>query len=159
MNTQYKQVYYEMVKEHVENLFNKQFSWKAIQRYTRQFRCDSQCSERNYNVFLFLHCSRFDIYLICDCSISKDAVEFALSFYGFGFRKRRSCNGEICKILIEENQLRLTVYLRMKLPINYLGIFAIDLVITFSASERGCRKVRLYWDCLSQYMKSNVFTQ
>ena len=42
-----------------------------------------------------MYFSRFDFYLIHDFSISKDAVEFALSFYGFGFRKWTSYSEEV----------------------------------------------------------------
>ena len=52
---------------------------------------------------LWMHCSRFDVYLICDCPISKDAVEFALCFYEFDFQKGTSSNEEKFKILIGEN--------------------------------------------------------
>ena len=95
-----------MIKDYIKNSLNKQFPLKTIQRYGRQFRCNSKCSEKN-NVF-FRCCSRFDAYLIYDWPISKDAVKFVLSLYRFGFGKRTSC-GEKCKIRIGENQLRFPV--------------------------------------------------
>ena len=109
MNTQYKSVNYRMIKEYIENSLNKQFSLKIIQRYGRQFRCDSKCSENNY--YVFFRCIYFvsDVYLVHDCPISKDVVKFAFSFYEFGFQKKTSCSKEKCEILIGKSPLRFNV--------------------------------------------------
>ena len=98
-----------MVKLHIVNSLNQQFLLKIIQRDGRQFRGNSKCSEKKYNDFLSMHFPPGGAYFIRDCPISKDAVEYALSFCGFSLRKRTRCSEEKCKILIGENQLRFTV--------------------------------------------------
>ena len=109
MNTQYKPVNYKMIKERTENSLHKQLPLKTIQRYDGQFRYNSKCSKKSYNVFFRCIFCRFDVYLVHDCPISKDAIKFALFFYEFDFQKTINYKEEKCKTLIEENQLQFTV--------------------------------------------------
>ena len=119
MNTQYKSVNYRMIKKHIKNSLNKQFPLKINQRYGRQFKCNSKCSEKLL-CLLSVHCSCFDAYLVGDFSMLKGAVKFSLSFCGFDFQKRTSCSEEKCKIRIGEKQLRFTVWYKISYRIHKL---------------------------------------